>query len=254
MRAVTEPSRLVGILWGMGPSATADFYTKLIAHTPASVDQEHLRVVIWADPTVPNRQEAILAGGPDPSPWLETGIGKLLRCGAEIIVVPCNTVHKYLAPLMDGKPVEFISIIEATIDSVQRHALSGPVGLLATDGALAAGIYQKALAEAGFDVALPSPEEQALLMEVVHQVKAGLSGLTLLREVYAVLASLERQGALTAVLGCTELSTLLSAETDAYPVKLIDPAVELAIATVSRAVKHTSTGPSPLDPPHPTID
>ncbi|KRE81441.1 hypothetical protein ASG86_13005 [Arthrobacter sp. Soil764] len=238
----------------MGPSATADFYTKLIAHTPASVDQEHLRVVIWADPTVPNRQEAILADGPDPSPWLETGIGQLLRCGAEIIVVPCNTVHKYLPPLMDGKTVEFISIIETTIDSVHRHALSGPVGLLATDGALAAGIYQDALAEAGFDVALPSPEEQALLMEVVHQVKAGLSGPTLLRDMYSVLASLEQQGARTAVVGCTELSTLLSAESGAYPVKLIDPAVELAIATVSRAVKHTSAGPGLVDSQHPTTD
>ncbi|WP_427008538.1 aspartate/glutamate racemase family protein [Pseudarthrobacter sp. H2] len=239
MQAVTEPSRLVGILGGMGPSATADFYTKLIAHTPASVDQEHLRVVIWADPTVPNRQEAILAGGPDPSPWLEAGLGQLIRCGAEIIVVPCNTVHKYLPRIMDGKPTEFISIIETTIGAVQRHAVDGPIGLLATDGALSAGIYQEALGDAGFGVALPSPEEQALLMEVVHRVKAGLSGPTLLQDMYSVLASLERQGARTAILGCTELSTLLAGDSDDYPVKLIDPAVELALATISRAIKHT---------------
>ncbi|MGN7150695.1 aspartate/glutamate racemase family protein [Arthrobacter sp. SAFR-179] len=254
MQAVTEPSRLVGILGGMGPSATADFYTKLIAHTPASVDQEHLRVVIWADPTVPNRQEAILAGGKDPSPWLETGIEKLIRSGAEIIVVPCNTVHKFLPPLMNGKPIEFISIIETTIDAVQRHTLIGPIGLLATDGALAAGIYQEALGEAGFDVALPSPEEQALLMEVVHQVKAGLSGSILLQDMYTVLASLKRQGARAAVVGCTELSTLLSVDSEGYPVKLIDPAAELAIATINRAIKHPSTGPSTADSPQPAIN
>lgn len=239
MQAVTKPSRLVGILGGMGPSATADFYTKLIAHTPASLDQEHLRVVIWADPTVPSRQEAILAGGPDPSPWLEAGIGRLIGCGAEIVVVPCNTVHKYLPPIMDGKPTEFISIIDTTIHAVQRDAVGGPIGVLATDGALSAGIFQEALGEAGFGIALPWPEEQTKLMDVVNRVKAGLTGPTLLQDMYSVLASLERQGARTAILGCTELSTLLASDSDDYPVKLIDPAVELAIATISRAIKHT---------------
>ncbi len=229
------PSRVVGILGGMGPSATADFYTKLIAHTPASLDQEHLRVVIWADPTVPSRQDAILSNGQDPSPWLEAGLRQLIGCGAEIVVVPCNTVHRYLPPIMRGQPTEFISIIDTTIRAVQRIADDGLIGLLATDGALLSGIYQQALGDAGYGVALPSPEDQAQLMNIVHRVKAGEAGQALHRDMRQILSNLEHQGVRTAVLGCTELSTLLAQDRDDCSLTLIDPAVELAIETVSRA-------------------
>lgn len=232
------PSRVVGILGGMGPSATADFYTKLIAHTPASLDQEHLRVVIWADPTVPSRQEAILSNGQDPSPWLEAGLQQLQACGAEIVVVPCNTVHRYLPPIMDGQPTEFISIIDTTIQAVQRTAGTGMIGLLATDGALLSGIYQQALGGAGYSVAQPSREDQSRLMEIVHSVKAGGAGPELRQDMHRILANLENQGVRAAVVGCTELSTLLEQVDGGGSMTLIDPAVELAVATVSRARKH----------------
>ncbi|MEO9079904.1 MAG: aspartate/glutamate racemase family protein, partial [Rhodanobacter sp.] len=65
MSNAIQPSRIVGILGGMGPEATVDFYAKLVHATTATRDQDHLRVVIWADPTVPSRQEAILADGED---------------------------------------------------------------------------------------------------------------------------------------------------------------------------------------------
>lgn len=222
----------------MGPSATADFYTKLIAHTPASLDQEHLRVVIWADPTVPSRQDAILSNGQDPSPWLAAGLQRLQDCGAEIVVVPCNTVHRYLPPIMDGQPTEFISIIDTTIQAVQRTAGDGVIGLLATDGALLSGIYQQALGDAGYSVAQPSAEDQARLMEIVHSVKAGDTGPELHQDMRRILANLENQGVATAVIGCTELSTLLEQVNLDCSMTLVDPAVELAIATVGSARQH----------------
>lgn len=241
------PSRVVGILGGMGPSATADFYAKLISHTPASLDQEHLRVVIWADPTVPSRQDAILAGGQDPTPWLETGLQRLMDCGAEIIVVPCNTVHGYLPAILAGKPVEFISIIDSTIHAVQRSARGGTIGLLATDGALLSGIYQQALSDAGYAVAVPAPEDQALLMNIVHGVKAGRPGASSLQDLRHILANLHEQGIRSVIVGCTELSTLVSEIGDAGVMTLIDPAVELAIATVRSARTHVQASSGELN-------
>ena len=58
----------IGILGGMGPLATVDFYRKVIDATPADVDQDHLPVVAWADPTVPDRSAALIGHGPDPTP------------------------------------------------------------------------------------------------------------------------------------------------------------------------------------------
>ena len=65
---MTTNDPIIGILGGMGPAATADFYTKLVALTPGATDQDHPKVVIWADPTIPDRTLALTENGPDPHP------------------------------------------------------------------------------------------------------------------------------------------------------------------------------------------
>ena len=61
---------LIGILGGMGPAATANVYAKLVGRTAAPRDQDHPVVVVWANPSVPDRTRALSEGGADPSPWL----------------------------------------------------------------------------------------------------------------------------------------------------------------------------------------
>lgn len=241
MTNAATPSRLVGILGGMGPAATADFYSKLIELTPAAVDQDHLRVVMWADPTVPSRQEALLANGTDPTPWLMTGVDQLERCGAEIVVVPCNTVHGYLPPVMEQRNFEFISIIDTTIESIPSIDTREPIGLLATDGALASDIYQSALRTAGYEVALPSREEQRELMQLVYDVKAGVTSDLLRQGLNSITRSLKNQGATFAIAGCTELSTLLEKQRSTNGLQIIDPATELARETIFRAMANSGT-------------
>jgi aspartate racemase len=218
----------------MGPSATVDFYDKLVRHTPATRDQDHLRVVIWADPTIPSRQEAILAGGTDPTPWLENGVRQLIAAGAEIIVSPCNTVHAYLAPLMVERPVEFIDIIDTTVQVVRRKN-AGRVGLLATDAALASELYQRALDAAAVDWLLPDSPDQQRLMSVIEGVKAGRPHPELRAQFAGVLRHLNEKGVATAIAGCTEISTLLQGEPLDDTMPIVDPAVELARATIARA-------------------
>ena len=227
------PSRVVGILGGMGPAATVDFYDKLVRATPATQDQDHLRVVIWADPTVPNRHSALLAGGQDPTPWLEEGVQHLMRCGAEILVVPCNTIHAYMSAVVEGKDLEFISIIDVTVEAVRQGDPTGRVGLLAADGALASGLYQSEFKDERMELVLPSEVSQAALMKVIYSVKAGKAGSKERRTVVSLLAELADSGARTVIAGCTEVSVLL-AQLD-VDVRVIDPSQALADKTIERA-------------------
>src|SRR5215204_4118179 len=87
--------RTIGILGGMGPLATADLYRKIILATPASCDQEHLPVVIDADPRVPDRTTALRGDGPDPLPALAVGAHRLRTAGAGVVVIVCNTAHAF---------------------------------------------------------------------------------------------------------------------------------------------------------------
>ena len=65
--------RVIGILGGMGPEATVDCFDKIIKNTPATKDQEHLRVIIDSNPEVPDRTAAIIGGGESPVPVARRG-------------------------------------------------------------------------------------------------------------------------------------------------------------------------------------
>lgn len=218
----------------MGPRATVDFYDKLVSLTPATRDQDHVRVVIWADPTVPSRQEALLENGTDPTPWLEEGVRHLVAAGADLLVVPCNTVHAFLGPVMAAHPVEFVSIIEITLEAVVRRG-ADRVGLLTTDGALAAGLFQTALDRAGIGCVLPSPDRQQFVMELVEAVKAGAVEPRQHRGLAELLEDMRMQGATVTIAGCTEISSVVNDLPAHLASRVLDPSRELALATIQRA-------------------
>lgn len=228
-------SRLVGVLGGMGPRATVDFYDKLVANTPADTDQEHLRVVIWADPGVPSRQDAILADGPDPTPWLRDGIRHLVAAGAELIVMPCNTAHAFVDGLIPDS-VQFLSIVQVTVDAVAARQ-PGPVGLLATDAALAVDLFQSSLHALGRQVLIPPPAGQAQLTSLIAQVKAGIADDRTKEQLREIIDELDARGATVTIAGCTEVSALLGDDPHDLPHDVVDPARELALVTVAHALR-----------------
>ena len=67
-------ARILGVLGGMGPLASACFMQRLTLLTPAERDQDHIPTILWSDPRVPDRTAARVAGGEDPLPALVRGI------------------------------------------------------------------------------------------------------------------------------------------------------------------------------------
>jgi len=55
--------KTIGVLGGMGPEATAHFFSLIIARTRADRDQDHIPVIINCNPKIPDRTEAILEKG-----------------------------------------------------------------------------------------------------------------------------------------------------------------------------------------------
>lgn len=163
-------SPLVGILGGMGPAATADFYSKLIAATPAATDQEHLRVMIWADPTVPDRSLAITRDGEDPTSHLIAGAQQLADAGASFYVVACNGAHAFLPRVREVVDLDYLSIIEVTAEHVSSLPYAKQAGILATDATLQSDLYQQALDRAGVKPVVPTAEDQRTVMETIYAV------------------------------------------------------------------------------------
>jgi aspartate racemase len=225
---------VVGILGGMGPEATADFYLKLVHATPATRDQEHLQVLIWSDPTIPDRTDALLTHGEDPTPALIAGARLLKAAGAQLLAVPCNTAHAFLAAVQAEVDIPIVHMIEETAKYVQRLSPTvQKVGLLSTTGTQKAGLYQSWLDREGISVITPAAGcQENLVMTPIRAIKAGNT--TVARPLFIQAAQgLIDAGAQAIIAGCTEVPVGLSADDLAVP--FIDPADILAV-TVVRSV------------------
>lgn len=224
---------LIGILGGMGPAATVDFYSKLIAATPAATDQEHLRVMIWADPSVPDRTRAITSGGEDPTDSLARGAQKLKDAGAAFYVVTCNGAHAFLEGVRRRVDLDYLSIIEVTTDHIAALPYASSAGLLATDATLASGLYQRSFERADIGAVIPDARGQQVVMEIIYAVKSGTLTLEQERALVGVAEELVEHGADVIIAACTEIPLALSAEE--LPRPLIDPSMLLANQVVQKA-------------------
>ena len=235
-------SRRIGVLGGMGPAATIDFYTKLVEQTPAGRDQEHLPVVIWADPGVPDRSDNLLGTGEDPTPWLQRGIDALVDAGCDLLAVPCNTAHAFVPPLARAAGLELVSIVEVAADHLAATGVRA-AGLLATTGTVHSRLYADALARRGIATVEPSPVDQERVMDAIVAVKAGRSGPAQSRALVEVSSALAARRAQRVVAACTEIVLALGGAAVGLPV--VDPARLLARRVVDLALSGaTTSGPA----------
>ena len=208
---MTDADKIVGVLGGMGPEATVDFMAKVIAATPADVDQDHVRMLIDHNPKVPNRQAAILADGEDPSIALALMGQALQEAGADFLVVPCNTAYVFADAITTATTIPLISIIDVTVEAVATACAGAHrVGVLATDGCLRAQVYQEALRKAGYDAVVPTDAELQELMRLVNGIKGGMRDDETAADMQRLAIALQDRGAEAIIAGCTEIPLVLT--------------------------------------------
>lgn len=234
-----DSAKVLGVLGGMGPLASAQFMLRLTLLTPALRDQEHIPTVLWSDPRVPDRSRGRGAGGDDPLPWLLRGIEGLKRAGCGAIAIPCNTAHGWYEPMWEAAGMPILHIVDAAATELRRCGI-GPatIGVMGTQGTLDMRLYQDRLHSQGWDCIVPTDAEMATrVTPAIAEVKANR-----VAEAYAPLAEvvnrLAARGAVAVVLGCTEIPLGIQAgpqETLHVPVvDTIDALARAAIAWARR--------------------
>ena len=201
----------LGIIGGMGPQATNTFYQYIIDRTRARSDQEHLPVLIFSDCQMPDRTGAILGSDEAKEAVYQRLLAdaRLLEgAGCTVLAVPCNTSHYFLDRVQEQISIPILHMIRETAKLLKAQGKRRP-GILATDGTIQSGLYQKEFAALGVQAVIPSPAAQKQVMSLIYDdIKAGKAGDP---EKFAALhQDLEEQGCDCAVLACTELSVFAS--------------------------------------------
>ncbi|MFE9201156.1 aspartate/glutamate racemase family protein [Micromonospora sp. NPDC006431] len=195
--------RNLGVLGGMGPAATAEFLRLLAAESPATSDQEHPRVLLISEPGIPDRSAAVLAGRLDPLIPIRAALLDLVRWGADLLAVPCNTAHAFIDRIGDELPLPLVHIVDATLREAVRRAPGGG-WLAATTGTVASGLYQHRARRLGYPLHVPGAAAQASIQQTSVLVKAGRTAEA--GQVFAAATrGLWRQHRVPVLAACTEL-------------------------------------------------
>jgi aspartate racemase len=232
-----------GILGGLGPLAHVEFERRLLARSHlrgARGDCEHPVWLLANAASTPERTRALLEGGESPLRHLTAFAQLLERAGADALFVPCNTAHAYHAEVQRALRIPWVHLMEVVAEAIRAaHPAGTLVGLLATDGTLATGLYHRALEARGLvpvAPALGSPT-QARVRSATSDPETGIKATgdavsrTAREHLAAAAGWCVEHGARVVVPACTEVSVGLTAEAfDAAP--LVDPltvAAEVAL-------------------------
>lgn len=204
-----EKYKKLGVIGGMGPKATQLFMGMVIDKTDADKDQDHIPMVVLNDTTIPDRTVAILSGDEAEVLGKLVDDAKLLEAtGCKAIAIPCNTSHYFIDKVQDEVEIPIINMIKETVKYIfSKKKNIRKVAILATDGTINVGVYQKECEILDIESYIPSKEKQAMVMDIIYnQVKRGKIGdYDMFLEIEKELKDAECDGA---ILACTELSCL----------------------------------------------
>ncbi|SHF20766.1 aspartate/glutamate racemase family protein [Alkalibacter saccharofermentans] len=235
--------KTLGVIGGTGPLATSYFFERIVLITDAKSDQDHIDVILYNRPSMPDRT-GYITGKSKVSPvvpMIEIG-SRLADQGADYIAIPCITAHSFFNELSEGIDVPIINFLEETGNHIEEEGIRN-VGLMATDGTVFSGMFQNTLMNKGIEAILPSKKAQSYVMDIIYRdIKSGKSVDT--DKLAYVVGELKDKHVDGIILGCTELSLLKKG--CAAGREFIDPleiAAEKAVALCGGKVKKSLRHP-----------
>ncbi len=226
---------ILGILGGMGPLATCEFFKKIIELTPAEKDQDHLHIIIDNNTNIPDRTEYILGKGKDPRIELIRSAIKLESMGADYIAIPCNTAHYFYDDIVKYTKVKILNMIYETVNFLKtNNPKNKDYLLLSTEGTYQTKIYDKAFNSSGLNILTPNDKDKKTIMKWIYGIKSSNFNVNL-KEFESLVNKYMVDEQIQIIVGCTELSLLI--EKVKTRKQYFDPLTILAKRCIDLALK-----------------
>ena len=203
--------KLIGIVGGIGPESTIDYYRLFIStyrerrpdggYPPVVINSIDLARVLKL---VSSNDLAGLAA------YMLEEVRRLARAGATHGLLSSNTPHIVFDEIRRASPIPLISIVETTCRAAAERKLRR-AGLFGTRFTMQGGFYQKVFAREGIAVAIPESGDQEFIHDTYLNELVNGVVLAATRERYIAIARRmkKEQGIEALILGGTELPLLL---------------------------------------------
>ena len=186
-----QSSRPLGVIGGVGPKSTAEFYeytTEIYENVGGQTYQgkkERPQILIYSLPLDTNKEAEFIKTGKHKDMYVEEmirGAKVLMEAGIRMAVIPCNTIHQFLPTIKtatdkfaqenpDLGKLEFKSILDTTVEMVSRSFKANEPRktlLLATGETIRENLYNTKLKDAGIEVFVPASQDtqQGIIKDV----------------------------------------------------------------------------------------
>ncbi|WP_413627199.1 amino acid racemase [Fructilactobacillus vespulae] len=160
------------ILGGMGTQATESYIHQLNKRTDAHKDQDYFNYILVNHATVPDRTNFIVDPDNNESPLtpLAEDIEQQSKLKPDFFTLPCNTAHFFFEKLQSLTDIPILHMPNLTVEAIKNQFPNAKrVGLIATNGTLKDGVYDKPIKAAGYELVMPTQEIAKETMELIYQ-------------------------------------------------------------------------------------
>lgn len=201
----------VGLVGGIGPESTLEYYKGIIDGYRAKTGTDSYPLVI-----VDSLDLSVMYDLASKKLWpeftkrLADSVANLAAGGAEFAAMAANTAHIVFDEVQRLSPLPLLSIVEETCRYARDKDCRKAV-IFGTAFTMSSGLYTRAFAKYGIEAFVPEPEEQKAIHDIIFpNLQAGI---VLPEEKKKILGIAERmisvKKADALILGCTELPLIL---------------------------------------------
>lgn len=201
----------VGIIGGLGPETTSEFYLKIIFQCQKQNFTQRPSIVISSVPLLFEIERDLIAfnkGKERYIPFLVNEAKRLEKSGVDFIVMPCNSLHVFIDKIREAVNIPVLSIVEETINYLNENNMKN-IGLISTSATIANNVYEDKLKVSDIDFVVPNDLQRAKMDKIIQRLVEGQhlnSDRELILEVVDDLVNKNVDGV---ALACTDLQLLL---------------------------------------------
>lgn len=204
--------KTIGILGGLGPESTSDYYREIIsAFNTKYTELAYPEIIIYSANINELMQFVKTSAWDKLTGWLLGKIQCIHSAGAEFAVIASNTPHIVFDELQALSPIPLLSIVEQTSKKAQELGLK-KLGLLGTKLTMESDFYRKPFIQKGMSVVVPTENEQKLIHHrLFSEIELGIFKNSTRNELLDIAKRMVDQDKIDAViLGCTELPLIVT--------------------------------------------
>ncbi len=223
--------RSVGVIGGLGPETTAEFYLEVIFGCQKIDDSERPLIVISSVPLITEIERELIAtnkGKERYIPFLISEAKRLEKSGVDFLVMPCNSLHVFIEEIRNSVKIPVLSIVDETIAYLKKNKFQ-EIGLISTSATVENKVYENALAKNNIKFIAPNGLQRAKINKIIQRLIEGQhlnSDRNIIESVVKDMVDLKVN---CVALACTDLQLLLPSSSE---VNIFDTMKILADATI----------------------